>query len=117
MYAFGTPYEDIYVDLKQKDPSLYTANGILNMLDRNRRVKRAPQRWHEERERMFDVIITCEERCFDAVLEDLLARGGVQHRPVHVVNVEIKDNHEDAMLGGRLILQLAQLVSETLRIV
>jgi RNA polymerase II subunit A C-terminal domain phosphatase SSU72 len=100
--------------LKQKDVQLYTANGILNMLDRNRRIKKSPQRWHEERDKMFDVVVTCEERCFDAVCEDLLSRGSTRHRPTHVINMEIKDNHEDAMIGGRLILQLAQMVGITL---
>ncbi|CEG65134.1 Putative RNA polymerase II subunit A C-terminal domain phosphatase SSU72 [Rhizopus microsporus] len=109
IYPFGTPYEQVYQELKSKDPNLYTQNGLLNMLDRNRKTKPAPQRWHESRE-VFDVIITCEERCFDAVVEDLVNRGQNLNQSTHVINVEIKDNHEDALLGGRAILQLAQMI-------
>lgn len=38
------------------------------MLDRNRKIKEAPQRWADSVD-MYDVIITCEERCFDSVYE------------------------------------------------
>ncbi|KAI8578522.1 hypothetical protein K450DRAFT_246169 [Umbelopsis ramanniana AG] len=109
IYPFGTPYDSVYQELKGKDPQLYTQNGLLSMLDRNRKIKDAPQRWADSVD-MYDVIITCEERCFDSVFEDLANRGEESSKSTHLINVDIKDNHEDALLGGRAILQLAQMI-------
>ena len=104
----------MFNDLRSKDPRLYEANGLLPMLDRNRR-------WHESR-RVSDVVITCEERCFDSVCEgasscataradtDLLSRRNELNRAVHIINVEIKDNHEEAQVASRAILDLARQV-------
>ncbi|KAI5278780.1 RNA polymerase II subunit A C-terminal domain phosphatase [Ascosphaera aggregata] len=36
-----------------------------------------------------------------------MSRGAPLNRPVHVFNVDIKDNHEEAMVGSKAILDLA----------
>jgi RNA polymerase II subunit A C-terminal domain phosphatase SSU72 len=114
-YNFGTPYQQIFDELRQQDTRLYQANGLLAMIDRNRHIKRAPERWQEGKQ-FFDVVFACEERVFDAICDDLLSRsskpGVATDRLVHIFNVDIKDNAEEALKGGAAILELAKEFSE-----
>ncbi|EFQ99759.1 RNA polymerase II subunit A domain phosphatase SSU72 [Nannizzia gypsea CBS 118893] len=133
VYNFNTvSYSQIYDELQAKDPRLYRNNGVLPMLERNKGVKWGPERfqdWSPGMPRLehvsrgdkgslgteggvVDVIITCEERCWDAVVEDLMNRGSPLNRPVHVFNVDIRDNHEEALVGSKGILDLANRLNE-----
>eukprot|EP00835_Amoeboradix_gromovi_P002595 NODE_150_length_17275_cov_0.559618.p10 type:complete len:196 gc:universal NODE_150_length_17275_cov_0.559618:6320-6907(+) len=108
IYKYGeATYQEIYEDLEKQDLEFYTNNGLIKMVDRNRKIKERPEKFQiSAKNHKFDVIICCEERVFDAVIEDLASREYSNH-PVHVLNVEIKDNAEQAKLGGEIIRELA----------
>ena len=61
----------MYKDLCNKDKTLYTQNGLLHMLERNKRIKPKPEKFQENRD-FFEVVFTVEERIFDQVLEGKL---------------------------------------------
>lgn len=122
------------MDLQKKDHQLYTQNGVLNMLDRNIKVKRAPQRWHIDgmaEPGGFDVIITYEDRVYDSVVngrnyldqslmekklnlffikKDFLKRGSRSFTTVRVINISTKDNHSAAKQAGQQTLFLVAKV-------
>lgn len=133
VYNFNTTsYVQIYNELYAKDEKLYESNGVLNMIRRNSQVKWGPERFQDwipgvprldhlakgdkgalgTEGGVVDVIITCEERCWDAVVDDLMNKGSPLNRPVHVFNVDIKDNHEEALIGGRAIFDLATRLND-----
>ena len=135
VYPFNvTSYDTMYTELQEKDPRLYKQNGILNMLERNRGIKFGPERWQDwavgrprldkystdkgskgSESGVVDIVLTCEERCWDTVVDNLLDRGSPLNKPVHVINVDIKDNHEEALVGGRGILALAEALNDAAR--
>ncbi|KAI9080073.1 hypothetical protein K1719_038006 [Acacia pycnantha] len=109
VYEFGTPYKQMFDDLRRKDQELYKRNGILPMLKRNSTVKLAPQRWQDNAaDGSFDIVFTFEEKVFDMVVEDLHNRDHVLMKAVLIINLEVKDNHEEAAVGARLTLDLCQ---------
>ena len=86
VFSFHTPYVQMHAELQQRDAQLYQRNGILAMLERNARVKHAPERWQECRcplrrlpaapcvpprqgvcRQAFDCVITFEERVLHAL--------------------------------------------------
>jgi len=106
-YPFGTTYDSIYADLKSKDETLYTKNGMLHIMERNRRIKTGPERF-QECARQFEIILTVEEKVYDQVLESFASREAESETPVHVINMNVVDNPEDATIGAFLLCELAQ---------
>ncbi|QPG73031.1 hypothetical protein FOA43_000335 [Brettanomyces nanus] len=133
VFLFGTPYTKIMEVLNSQDLKMHKMNGVLEMTERNMKIKKAPERWpylnqpsqmldteeHPgfENELDFQVVITCEERCFDAVVEDYLSRNyfdpGKTSKLVYCFNVDIRDDHESARQGGQAILELAKMLDTT----
>merc|ERR1712179_681744 len=113
VYDFGTSYEEIYQDLAKKDKVMYKQNGILHMLDRNRIIKPRPDRLQDS-EKQFDVIMTAEERVYDQVLEHFEQRGSKEDQLVHVINMDIQDNQEEAAIGAFLFHELVQMFTGSL---
>ena len=109
VYNFRTTYEEMYKDLLRKDKEYYKQNGILPMLERNKNIKPRPERFQECTDK-FDLILTCEERVYDQVVQDLNSREQETCQPVHVVNVEILDTQKEATLGALLICDLCQSI-------
>lgn len=82
----------------------------MHTLDRNRRIKSHPERFQECNER-FDILITCEERVYDQVLECMENKEPIDNSIVHVVNIDIQDNLEEATIGAFLISDMCSLVN------
>ena len=68
-------------------------------MGRNERIKPRPERFQECRDH-FDLIFTCAESVYDRVVKELLVREQETFQPVHVINVDMADNAEDATLGS-----------------
>lgn len=112
IYDFGTTYAYILADLVKKNQARYTKNGMLAMVERDRKVKDRPERWQDEKAQ-FDLVITYEQRVFDIVVADLSSRGGVELRPVHVVNIGTTDTHAEAKTGAALTYDLVKMLYDS----
>lgn len=56
------------------------------MLDRNRQIKSAPEKWHAAKDVVADVVITCEERCYDSVCEGESSSTS----PLNLISLDLK---------------------------
>lgn len=99
-------------DLITKDKALYERNGLTTMMERNMKVKPAPQRWQDwEGGEPFDVVVTFEKRVMDAVVNHLHSKEDAMH-PTLVINLEVRDSVTDAAAAAPMALQLCKMIEE-----
>lgn len=95
----------------------YTQNGVLEMVERNAKIKSAPERWQDHTGH-FDVVLTFEKHVYNEVLEELQVRAENDDgdtEPVFVVNLETRDKVEEAAQGAQLAYELCERVSDSPR--
>lgn len=109
VFNFGVPYEAMQAELRRAHAGAYAANGVLAMLERNARVKRAPERWADAGKERFDVVLCFEARVFEAVVEDFVcARSPTVFQPAFVLNLEVLDTHAAAAVGAQVAVDLVE---------
>jgi len=108
-YDFGTPYTEILEDLKAKDTALYVRNGLLKMVERNIQIKDCPQRWQDSRD-VFDVVVTFDTGVFEQLVEDMANREPTDGDSVLVINLDVKDTHDEAALAAPQALKLCEML-------
>ncbi|CAM9315254.1 unnamed protein product [Pylaiella littoralis] len=111
VFAFGTPYRSLYDTLKRKDEAFFLKNNLLRLAARNATVKAAPQRFQDiEGPDMadFDVVLCFEARVFYSVVEDLQSRDPEEFKPLHVINMTIKDSFEESAAASGNVLELCR---------
>ena len=82
---------------------------MLRMVDRDSKIKEAPERWHDEAS-TFDLVISFDRLVFDSIIDDVTHRKRERVGVLHVVNVETKDTHEEAANGAMAALDLMDKV-------
>eukprot|EP00094_Tigriopus_californicus_P000472 TCALIF_00459-PA protein Name:"Similar to Ssu72 RNA polymerase II subunit A C-terminal domain phosphatase SSU72 (Mus musculus)" AED:0.08 eAED:0.08 QI:0/0/0/1/1/1/3/0/180 len=96
------------------DRKLYTETGMLHILDRNRRIKAQPERFQEVfNTEKFDIILTVEERVYDNVITAFEERDSLHEQPVHIINMDVVDNPEDATIGAFLLCDLVRMLDQS----
>lgn len=74
------------------------------MLDRNKRIKPRPERFQNCKD-LFDLILTCEERVYDQVVEGECTELGLPFLSGCATNTRLEDLWSPGKRGGRLGLR------------
>jgi RNA polymerase II subunit A C-terminal domain phosphatase SSU72 len=61
---------------------------MLHILDRNRRIKERPEKFQDSPEK-YDVVLTCEERVYDLVIEKFESGESSHSHMAHVINIDV----------------------------
>lgn len=60
---------------------------------------------------VVDIVIICEECCWDVVIDDFFNWGFLFNRVVYVINIDIKDNYEEVFVGGKVMVDFVDFLN------
>ncbi|CAH0474816.1 unnamed protein product [Peronospora belbahrii] len=110
-FRFLTPYTTMYNALKKENAALFRENGVLEILERDISIKKAPERWQNLSKKQLasiNIVICLDHAMFLTVLEDIQKRIQSHDtiKQLHLICLDTKDTPEDAMTGGKRVLHL-----------
>ena len=97
LFHFGTPYKTIKTNLPSTPEhiDLYTKIGVYKMLERNARLKSAPEKFQSCKEE-FSVIVCLDPQAFIDVMEHFDGRTPVTGKIAFVFLIEVEDKFTEA---------------------
>ncbi|RLN50151.1 hypothetical protein BBJ29_005273 [Phytophthora kernoviae] len=112
-FKFLTPYALMHSTLEKEDKDLFTANGVLQILERDMPLKEAPERWQSltnKQLKTIDVVVCLDYVMFLTVLEDIQMRIRVsfKHKQLHLICLDTIDTPEEAVAGSERVLELCK---------
>ncbi|CAI5721772.1 hypothetical protein KXD40_004610 [Peronospora effusa] len=112
-FRFLTPYLAMHSALKKEDAALFTDNGVLEILERDMPIKKAPERWQNLSEKQLvgiDVVVCLDYTMFLTVLEDIQMRIRLHFNPkqLHIICLDTEDTPGEALAGGKRVLDLCR---------
>lgn len=112
-FRFLTPYAVMHRVLQKENSELFSANGVLEILERDLPLKDAPERWQSLSNKQLlgiDVVVCLDYVMFLTVLEDIQMRIRLsfKHKQLHIICLDTVDTPEDALTGGERVLELCR---------
>ncbi|KAG1691285.1 hypothetical protein DVH05_027148 [Phytophthora capsici] len=112
-FKFLTPYSVMHSVLEKEDAALFRGNGVLQILERDMPIKKAPERWQSLSNKQLmgiDVIVCLDYVMFLTVLEDIQTRIRLSFKTkqLHIICMDTVDSPEEAVTGGERVLDLCR---------
>ncbi|KAG6615919.1 rna polymerase ii subunit a c-terminal domain [Phytophthora cinnamomi] len=112
-FKFLTPYAVMHSVLQKEDAALFSGNGVLQILERDMPLKKAPERWQSLSNKQLldiDVVVCLDYVMFLTVLEDIQMRIRLSFKTkqLHIICLDTEDTPEEALTGGERVLDLCR---------
>lgn len=120
-FQFGTPYTEILSTLKTQESTVpeekrnYAKQGLYDMLERNIKLKTCPENWQVQTTSKLlenDVVVCCDEKCYEILLDDCARRGIKKGKSIIIINIDVEDFHAKSLEAGQAIRRLLNLLEE-----